>query len=84
MEYRTLKERYETAEENLENQVGQLKRQLISNVWVSDRDVADIMHRYEAQLRKAGQAGDLLRSIEIMLDRVSDWESDTEGTEEVG
>jgi MoxR-like ATPase len=84
MEYRTLKERYETAEGNLENQVGQLKRQLDGNVWVSDRDVADIMHRYEAQLRKAGQAGDLMRSIEIMLDRVSDWESDTECTEGMG
>ena len=64
--------------------MGQLKRQLVGNVWVSDRDVADIMHRYEAQLRKAGQTGDLMRSIEIMLDRVSDWESDTEGTEGMG
>ncbi|OPY25351.1 MAG: ATPase RavA [Methanocella sp. PtaU1.Bin125] len=72
MEYRSLKERYETIAGTMAREMGQLTRQLADNVWVSDRDSSDILRQYEAQIRRTGRIGEVIRSIEIMLDRVSD------------
>jgi MoxR-like ATPase len=72
MECRALKERYEMTAGKMKKEMGQLSRQLTGNVWVSDRDAADIMHRYEAQIRRVDQIGDVMCSIETMLERVSD------------
>ncbi|MGA9140336.1 MAG: AAA family ATPase [Methanocella sp.] len=72
MECRALKERYEMTTGKMKTEMGRLMQQLTGNVWVSDRDAADIMHRYEAQIRRVGQIGDIMRSIEVMLERVSD------------